>query len=238
MLRSFLASLSLSFFSFHPFRPFLQINITWCLNVRLFEAVAFRQVVELVRVLLTAVENAHRNGIYDVDASHSGRGTFPCASFDLIGQIVHCLLELEGGLLERRQEAPPLQTQRAPFAFVQQRAAEGFVHGVARPIVPPLVPRHAFDGRPPPLAVEAPQNPPPLVALAPEQASESPLELLAGTGVNHGVDAAVEVAQPKYHLKYGVGRFQGGKEGTCRDVKPPGMFVSTVSPEILGEKKE
>lgn len=53
-------------------------------------------------------------------------------------------------------------------------------------------------------------------ALAPEDAQEGALELLAGARVDDGVEAAVEVAQPEHHLEHGVRGLQGGEEGACR----------------------
>lgn len=44
------------------------------------------------------------------------------------------------------------------------------------------------------------------VALASQDLDESPLELLAGAGVDDGIQAAVEVAKPKNHLE---DRFRG-----------------------------
>lgn len=88
------------------------------------------------------------------------------------------------------------------------------MHRIAGLIISPLIPCHSLDSRPPSLVIEATQDPLSLVTLAPEEPSESPLELLAGAGVDHGVDAAVEVAQPKDHLEYSFGWLQCRKEGT------------------------
>lgn len=52
-------------------------------------------------------------------------------------------------------------------------------------------------------------------ALAPEDAHEGALELLAGARVDDGVEAAVEVAQPEHHFEHGVGGLQGGEQGAC-----------------------
>lgn len=46
---------------------------------------------------------------------------------------------------------------------------------------------------------------------------EGPVELLAEAGVDDGVDAAVEVAQPKDHLEDGFRGLQRRKEGACVD---------------------
>lgn len=45
-----------------------------------------------------------------------------------------------------------------------------------------------------------------LVALAPQDLDKGSLELLAGAGVDDGIQAAVEVAKPKNHLE---DRFRG-----------------------------
>lgn len=73
---------------------------------------------------------------------------------------------------------------------------------------------HSLDGCPPPLVVEATQDPSSLVTLALEEPSESPLELFTGAGVDHWVDAAVEVAQPKDHLEHCFRWLQCREEGT------------------------
>lgn len=49
-------------------------------------------------------------------------------------------------------------------------------------------------------------------ALASENAGEGLLELAAEAGVDDGVDAAVEVAQPEGDLKNGVGRLTGRED--------------------------
>lgn len=88
------------------------------------------------------------------------------------------------------------------------------MHSIAGLIVSPLIPCHSFDSCPPPLVIEAAQDPLSLVTLTPEEASESSLELFAGAGVDHGVDAAVEVAQPKDHLEHSIRWLQCREEGT------------------------
>lgn len=100
------------------------------------------------------------------------------------------------------------------FSRVQQRAAAGFMHSIARLIIARLIPRHSLDGSPPPLVVKAAKHPTLLVTLAPEEPGESPLELFAGAGVDHGVDAAVEVSQPKDHLEHSFRGLQRWEEGT------------------------
>lgn len=42
------------------------------------------------------------------------------------------------------------------------------------------------------------------------------LELLAGTGVDYGVNAAVQVTQPESYLKDGFRRLPGWKDGSLR----------------------
>lgn len=88
------------------------------------------------------------------------------------------------------------------------------MHSIARLIVSPLIPCHSLDSCPPPLVVEATQDPLSLVTLALEEPGERPLELFTGAGVDHGVDAAVEVAQPKDHLEHSFGWLQCREEGT------------------------
>lgn len=87
------------------------------------------------------------------------------------------------------------------------------MHGVTGLVVSPLISCHSLDSCSPPLVIEAAQDPSFVVTLAPEEASESPLELFAGAGVDHGVDAAVEVSQPKDDLKYRFRWFQCREEG-------------------------
>ena len=76
-----------------------------------------------------------------------------------------------------------------------------------------MVPLDALDGRPPPLVVEAAQSAAAALAAAAQQAGEGAAELLAGAGVDHGVDAAVEVAQPEHHLEQRVGGLQRREQG-------------------------
>lgn len=88
------------------------------------------------------------------------------------------------------------------------------MHSIARLIVSPLIPCHSLDSCPPPLVIKAAQDPLSLVTLAPEEPSEGALELFAGAGVDHGVDAAVEVAQPEDHLEDSFGWLQSWEERT------------------------
>lgn len=81
------------------------------------------------------------------------------------------------------------------------------MHSVARLIIASLIPCHSLDSSPPPLVIEAAKDPTFLVTLALEEPSESPLELFTGAGVDNGVDAAVEVSQPKDHLEHSFRRF-------------------------------
>ena len=91
------------------------------------------------------------------------------------------------------------------------------MHSIARLEVCSLIPCPSPDSCPPPLVIEATQDPPSLVTLAPEEPSKSPLELFAGAGVDHWVDATVEVAQPKDHLEQSIRWLQCWEEGTCRE---------------------
>lgn len=183
------------------------------LNVSLFQAIAFSQIIELIIALLTGIENPHWNCI-NIRPAHCRCGAFPRPTFNFIWQIVHFLFELEGGLLQWWEQAPSLEAQRVPFALLEQRVVKGFMYSIARPISSPVFPCHSLDSWPPPLVIEAAQDPPSLVAVAPEESGECTLELLAGTGVDHRVDAAVEVAQPKDHLEYTFGWFKCWEEGT------------------------
>lgn len=108
---------------------------------------------------------------------------------------------------------------------------------VARLIVCSLI-LGSLDSCPPPLVVEATQDPPSLATLAPEEPSESPLELFAGAGVDHGVDAAVEVAQPKDHLEHGFRWFQCWEEGTWREEGSSGSCVSKDTAQNRQTKKK
>lgn len=99
------------------------------------------------------------------------------------------------------------------------------MYSVARFTVCSLI-LHPLDSCPPPLVIEAAQDPPSLVALALEEPSKSSLELFAGAGVDHWVDAAVEVAEPKDDLKHCFRRFQRWEEGTWKGIKTSGRFVS------------
>lgn len=74
------------------------------------------------------------------------------------------------------------------------RVIQGFVHCVIGSTVALFIPRPSFDGCPPPLIIEAVQEPLSLMTLTPEESNEGSLELFAGAGVDYWVDAAVEVA--------------------------------------------
>lgn len=113
------------------------------------------------------------------------------------------------------KQTPSLQTKRIAFTLVTQRAAAGFTHSIAGRIVSPLISCHSLHSPcPPPLVVEAAQEPLSMMTLTPEEPSECSLELFAGAGVNHGVDAAVEVTQPKDYLEHSFRWFQRREEGT------------------------
>lgn len=87
-------------------------------------------------------------------------------------------------------------------SLAMQWVIQGFVHGVIGPAVTLAIPCPSLDGHTPPLVIEAVQVPLFLMTLAPEDPNERSLELFAGAGVDHGVDAAVKVAQPKDYLEY------------------------------------
>lgn len=169
------------------------------LDICLLEAVALAQLVHLVGALFGAVViYCHGDGV-DLRPAQTGRGSLARAIPDPVGEAVHFFLELEGGLLQWREEVPGLQA-KGP-ALAQEGAAAGAVKRETSPVVPTAVspgplwrvwPRTP-NGRAPPLVVEPPQDSPPLVALAAEEACEGPLELLAGAWIDDRVDAAVEV---------------------------------------------
>lgn len=54
-----------------------------------------------------------------------------------------------------------------------------------------------------------------LVTLAPQDADEGQLELPVVAGVNDGVEAAVEIAEPEDDFKEGVGRAQVRVKRPC-----------------------
>lgn len=88
------------------------------------------------------------------------------------------------------------------------------MHGVIGPAVTIAISCPSLDGRAPPLVIEAVKEPLSLMTLAPEEPNKCSLELFAGAGVDHRVDATVKVAQPKDHLKYSFRWLQCRKEGT------------------------
>lgn len=118
--------------------------------------------------------------------------------------------------MQRWKQAPSFETQRLPFPFVKKRATKGLMHRIAGTVVSPLILCHSLDSCPPPLVIKATQDSLSFVTLALEEPGESALELFAGAGVDHGVDAAVEVAQPEDHLEDRFGWFQCWEEGTWR----------------------
>lgn len=88
------------------------------------------------------------------------------------------------------------------------------MHSVVGPTVALFIPRHSLDSCPPSLVIEAVQEPLSVMTLTPEELDEGSLELSAGAGVDHWVDAAVEVAQPKDHLEYSFRWLQCWEEGS------------------------
>lgn len=76
------------------------------LNVSLFQAVAVRQIIELIAVLFTVI-NPHRDCVYDVDPAHWWCGAFSCPDLKFIWQTVYLFSELHRGLLQRWEQAPP-----------------------------------------------------------------------------------------------------------------------------------
>lgn len=88
------------------------------------------------------------------------------------------------------------------------------MHSVPGPAATLAVACPSLDGCAPPLVIEAVQEPLSLVTLAPEEPQERSLELFAGAGVDHRVDAAVKVAQPKDHLEDSFRGLQCREEGT------------------------
>lgn len=67
------------------------------------------------------------------------------------------------------------------------------------------------------------------MTLTPEESSKSSLELFAGARVDHRVDTAVEVAQPKDHLEYSVRWLQCWEEGTWKEVKVKSMVIMNTA---------
>lgn len=112
----------------------------------------------------------------------------------------------------------------AAATLVTQRGATGLADGKARLVVAPLIPCHSPNGCPPPLVVEAAQEPLPLSALTSQEPREGALELLAGTRVDHGVDAAVEVTQPEDDLEHRLRGLQRREEGAWREVEEDCAF--------------
>lgn len=127
------------------------------------------------------------------------------AAAHFVGEAVHFLFQLDGGPVERREYPPPLQVQSLPPARSFQAAGvqhEGAVEGGDLGTGLPLrVLARAVDGGPSPRVVINPPDGPPTTTLAPQQADERSFELFAGAGVDDGVHAAVEVAQPEDNLE-------------------------------------
>lgn len=188
------------------------------LNVSLLQAVAVCKVVELIAALLTVI-NPHGDCVHDVNPAHWWRGTFCRPHLDFVWQVVHLFSELQRGPLQRREQAPSLQARVAPVSLVTQRGAEGLAHREAWLVVSPLILCHSPDSCPPPLVVEAAQEPLPVATLTPQEPREGALELFAGARVDHGVDAAVEVSQPEDDLEHRLRGLQGREEGTWREAE-------------------
>lgn len=111
--------------------------------------------------------------------------------------------------MQRMEETPPLKTQAPSLALADEGVGAGLMEGETGAVVLAGLSPRALDRSPPPLVVEAAQSPPPALALALKESGEGPLELLAGAGVDDGVDAAVEVAQPEDHFEHHPSGLQG-----------------------------
>lgn len=74
------------------------------------------------------------------------------------------------------------------------------------------VPPGSPHGRSPTLIVEPAQDAAPPLALATQKTGECALEFLARAGVNYGVNATVEVAQPEDYFEHHLRRLQSWEE--------------------------
>lgn len=180
------------------------------LNVSLFQAITVK-IIKLIAALLTVI-NPHGHRVDDIDVTRCGAFSSPSLYF--IWQIGDFLFQLEGRLSKRRQQIPSFHIQPMASSLAMQWVIHGFMHCVIGSAVSPAILCPSLDGRAPPLVIEAVQEPLSLMTLAPEKLDECSLELFAGARVDHGVDAAVKVAQPKDHLKYCFRRLQCREEGT------------------------
>lgn len=70
-----------------------------CLDVRFLQAVALCEVVDLVAALIAAVVIDPHGHRVNLCPGQSRRTTLPRPILNLIGKVVHFLLQLEGGLL-------------------------------------------------------------------------------------------------------------------------------------------
>lgn len=186
-----------------------------CLNVSFLQAVTVCEVIYLITALLWAVVDPHGDGVNLSPPERRGGGP-ALATSDPVGEVVHLLLQLKGGLLQRGEEVPALHVEAAALAAVGEHgAAARLADSEARAVLPTRVPSRGLDRRAPALVVEAAQDTPAALALAAEQAGEGALELLAGAGVDDGVDAAVEVAQPEDDFEHDLRGLQLGEQGAC-----------------------
>lgn len=74
--------------------------------------------------------------------------------------------------------------------------------GKSRAVVSVRVLPGSSHGCSPALVVEPAQGAAAPLALAADQTGEGTMELLARAGVNYGVNATVEVAQPEYYFEH------------------------------------
>lgn len=123
----------------------------------------------------------------------------------LVGEAVHRLLQLDAGFVEGGKYPPSLEVQSPSLARSFQTAGvqyEGAVEGGDPGTGLPLrVSSRAVDGGPSPRVIINPPDGPLPTTLALEQTDESSFELFAGAGVDDGVHAAVEVAEPEDNLE-------------------------------------
>lgn len=84
--------------------------------------------------------------------------------------------------------------------------------GESRAVVSVRVPPGSPHGRSPALIVEPAQDAASPLTLAAQQTGEGALEFLARAGVNYGVNATVEVAQPKDYFEHRLRRLQSWEE--------------------------
>lgn len=103
----------------------MKSSIFNCLNIRLLQAVTVCEVIYLIAALLRAFVDPHGDCV-NLSPAERRCGGPALTTSDFVGEIVHLLLQLEGGLLQWREEVPAFHAKAAALAAIRKdRVATG-----------------------------------------------------------------------------------------------------------------